>query len=68
MIFLRPVILRDASASNTLSLDRYDMMRGTQKAAQPEPSKLLRLNDAPVMPPQRAPVSEAVSTTPAAAQ
>jgi general secretion pathway protein D len=66
MIFLRPVILRDAKASNSLSLDRYDMMRGAQKEAQPVASKVLQLNDAPVLPPQRAPVTDAVPTTPAA--
>jgi general secretion pathway protein D len=66
MIFLRPVILRDAKASNSLSLDRYDMMRGAQKEAQPVTSKVLQLNDAPVLPPQRAPVTDAVPTTPAA--
>jgi general secretion pathway protein D len=65
MVFLRPVILRDARASNTLSLDRYDMMRGAQKEAQPEPSAMLRINEAPVLPPQRAPVFEAVPSTPA---
>ncbi|AOW15320.1 type II secretion system protein GspD [Hydrogenophaga crassostreae] len=65
MVFLRPVILRDASATNALSLDRYDLMRGAQKEAQPEPSQMLRINDAPVMPPQRAPVYDAVPTIPA---
>jgi general secretion pathway protein D len=65
MIFLRPVILRDANATQTLSLDRYDLMRGAQKAAQPEPSQVLRINEAPVLPPQRAPVFDAVpSSTP----
>ena len=66
MIFLRPTILRDASASNQFSLDRYDLMRGSQKDAQPAPSKVLKINEAPVMPPQRAPVIDAVPTTPAA--
>ncbi|MEX1167516.1 MAG: secretin N-terminal domain-containing protein, partial [Hydrogenophaga sp.] len=59
MIFLRPVILRNAGETNTLSLDRYDMMRGAQKEAQPTPNPLLRLNDAPVLPPQRAPTQPA---------
>ncbi|MEZ5701635.1 MAG: type II secretion system secretin GspD [Burkholderiaceae bacterium] len=65
MVFLRPVILRDANATQALSLDRYDLMRGAQKAAQPEPSQVLRINEAPVLPPQRAPVFDAVpSSTP----
>jgi general secretion pathway protein D len=64
MVFLRPVILRDASASNSLSLDRYDLMRGTQKEAQPKPNPMLRINEAPVLPPLRAPVVDAVPSTP----
>jgi general secretion pathway protein D len=66
MVFLRPVILRDATATSELSMDRYDIMRGAQKDAQPKPSEMLRINEAPVMPPQRAPVVDAVpSSTPA---
>ncbi|AOY02118.1 hypothetical protein BJP62_17730 [Jeongeupia sp. USM3] len=30
MIFLRPVILRDGAASNTLSTDRYQYLRNEQ--------------------------------------
>ena len=70
MVFLRPVILRDANATNELSLDRYGLMRGAQKEAQPEPSQVLRINEAPVLPPQRAPVFDAKpsSLAPASAQ
>jgi general secretion pathway protein D len=63
MVFLRPTILRDANASNRLSLDRYDLMRGEQKNAQPEQSKVLKINDAPILPPQRAPVEDAVPSS-----
>ena len=35
MVFLRPVVVRDAVQSDVLSLDRYDLMRGKQGAAQP---------------------------------
>ncbi len=52
MVFLRPVVVRDAQQSDALSLDRYDMMRGLQKDAQPAPSRVLPINEAPVLPPQ----------------
>ena len=35
MVFLRPVVVRDAVQSDVLSLDRYDLMRGMQGTAQP---------------------------------
>ena len=38
MVFLRPVVVRDAAQTDALSLDRYDLMRGKQEAAQPVPS------------------------------
>jgi general secretion pathway protein D len=52
MVFLRPVVVRDAQVSDALSLDRYDLMRAAQKDAQPIPSRLVPINDAPVLPPQ----------------
>jgi general secretion pathway protein D len=48
-------VLRDARATSQLSLDRYDLMRATQIEAQPDPNAALRVNSAPVLPPQRAP-------------
>ena len=63
MVFLRPVVLRDARATTNFSLDRYELMRSVQKDAQPDPNAALRVNEAPVMPPQRAP--EAVPAAPA---
>ena len=62
MVFLRPVVLRDARATTSLSLDRYDLMRATQKDAQPVPSSVLRVNTAPVLPPQRAPEMQPPAT------
>ena len=50
MVFLRPVVVRDASSSDSLSVDRYDMMRSTQQASQPEPSVMVPVNEAPVLP------------------
>lgn len=52
MVFLRPVVVRDAASTDTLSLDRYDMMRGAQKQGQPIPSVMVPINTAPVLPPQ----------------
>ncbi len=53
MLFLRPVIVRDASSTEALSLDRYELMRSGQKETQPAPSSVLgSVNEAPVMPPQ----------------
>jgi general secretion pathway protein D len=53
MLFLRPVIVRDATDTQSLSLDRYELMRAGQKEAQPAPSGVLgNVNEAPVLPPQ----------------
>jgi general secretion pathway protein D len=52
MLFLRPVIVRDAGSAQSLSLDRYELMRAGQKELQPTPSRVLGINEAPVMPPQ----------------
>jgi general secretion pathway protein D len=50
MVFLRPVIVRDAAASEAYSLDRYDFMRAAQQSAQPSASRVLGINQAPIMP------------------
>ena len=57
MVFLRPVVLRDARETSNLTLDRYELMRSIQKDAQPTASRVLGVNEAPVMPPQRAPAA-----------
>jgi general secretion pathway protein D len=51
MVFLRPVIVRDAAAAESYSLDRYEMMRSAQQSAQPQPSSVLQINALPVLPP-----------------
>jgi general secretion pathway protein D len=61
MVFLRPVIVRDAAATENYSLNRYEMMRATQQAAQPQRSSVLRINRSPVLPPVT-PVSPQSST------
>ncbi len=53
MVFLRPVVLRDAPAGDRLSLDRYDIIRAQQKDAQPPHHPMLPLKDSPVLPPLR---------------
>ncbi len=51
MVFLRPVVVRDAARSDELALDRYDLMRVQQRQAQPVASPLFPINQAPQMPP-----------------
>ena len=53
MVFLRPVVIRTQDAANALTLDRYDSIRAMQKDAQPTPSVLVPVNEAPVLPPLR---------------
>ncbi|MDP3761734.1 MAG: type II secretion system secretin GspD [Ramlibacter sp.] len=55
MVFLRPVVIRDAADSDALSLDRYDLMRGKQEVAQPPSSIVVPVNNGPVLPPARRP-------------
>ncbi len=51
MVFLRPVVMRDATASNSLSIDRYELLRGEQKDVRIPSNPLLPLNGVPVVPP-----------------
>jgi general secretion pathway protein D len=51
MVFLRPVVVRGKEDSSNLALDRYDYMRATGAAQQPEVSPLLNNLGAPVLPP-----------------
>ena len=51
MVFLRPVIVRNAGDTEALSIDRYNLMRAKQQIAQPVPSMLLNgVPSAPVAP------------------
>ncbi len=50
MVFLRPVVVRDASSTERLSQDRYDFMRSAQQDGQPLPNVLVPINQAPVLP------------------
>jgi general secretion pathway protein D len=65
MLFLRPVIVRDAASTESLSLDRYELMRAGQKEVQPAHSSVLgSVNEAPVLPPQQSSGSPAKSPAP----
>jgi len=50
MVFLRPIVMRDAESANRFSQDRYDQIRSQQQAAQPAPSYVLPINESPVAP------------------
>ena len=62
MVFLRPVVVRDAISTEAYSNDRYESMRGAQQQAQPVPSLMVPINESPVLPP--APVAKPASSTP----
>jgi general secretion pathway protein D len=64
MVFLRPVVMRSAEDASKLSVDRYDMIRAQQRDAQPSSHPVLRVGDAPVMPPLRAASEPAPSVPP----
>jgi general secretion pathway protein D len=49
MVFLRPVVMRDQSQANEISLDRYDLMRSIQEKFQPEHSVFMP-NAGPTLP------------------
>jgi general secretion pathway protein D len=51
MVFLRPVVVRDAATSDALSLDKYELMRTKEQDTQPEPRALLPgVTGAPIAP------------------
>ncbi len=52
IVFLRPIVMRDADAANRFSADRYDQIRGQQQATQPTQSVVLPINESPVLPPR----------------
>ncbi|MET3496945.1 type II secretion system secretin GspD [Variovorax boronicumulans] len=52
MMFLRPVVMRDANATEAFAYDRYDQIRGLQQAAQPNTDNVMLRNvdAAPILP------------------
>jgi general secretion pathway protein D len=65
MVFLRPVVVRDAAATEQLSLDRYDLMRASQTSAQPPFNIILPINESAVLPVPAQRAVKQVKTTPA---
>lgn len=68
MVFLRPVVVRDGAATEQLSLDRYDLMRSGQQAAQPSFNLVLPINESAMLSTQAAPAlrpSKLMQNTPA---
>lgn len=51
MVFLRPTVVRTDEHSVAVASDRYDYIRGTQFAVQPEPNALLPRIETPSLPP-----------------
>ncbi|KPF50256.1 type II secretion system protein GspD [beta proteobacterium AAP121] len=66
MVFLRPIVMRDAESANRFSADRYEQMRGQQQNAQPAPSVVMPINESPVLP-ARPSASQPLGSTPASA-
>ncbi|MDD5030363.1 MAG: type II secretion system secretin GspD [Rhodoferax sp.] len=60
MVFLRPVVVQDARATDALSISRYDLMRSGLEAAQPAPSSLVPINASAVLPPAPAKATSGV--------
>ena len=50
VVFLRPIVMRDAESANKFSVDRYEQIRGRQETSQPPPSFVLPINEAAVLP------------------
>jgi general secretion pathway protein D len=55
MVFLRPVVVRDAAATDALSNNRYQQMMGMQQNAQPGFNPILGSGNSPVLPPAPVP-------------
>jgi general secretion pathway protein D len=66
MVFLRPVVVRDAAATDRLSLDRYDLMRAGVKDAQPVPNDMVPINEGPQLPTITLPAKPAAPLAPLA--
>ena len=59
MVFLRPVVVRDAQATENFSLDRYDMMRAGQLGVQPKANPVIDVGTGPLLPEQAKPAASA---------
>ncbi len=52
MVFMRPVVIREFTGTDSLSMDRYDLMRSQQQMAQPAPNPMLGIQNGPMLPNQ----------------
>jgi len=50
MVFLRPVVLREAAQAERLSLDRYDLMQSGLQGNRPPASTVVPVNEVPLLP------------------
>jgi general secretion pathway protein D len=49
MVFIRPIVMRDADTANRLTLDRYDAMRTLQQTTQPSYHLLIPVDEIPLL-------------------
>ena len=63
MVFLRPVVMRDAASSDALSNNRYQQMMGMQQNAQPGFNPVLGSGNSPVLPPAPLPQPKRETTS-----
>jgi len=59
MVFLRPVVVRDAASTESLSTNRYQQMMGLQRNAVPSFNPLLDTGPGPTLPPLSPPTTPA---------
>ena len=64
MVFLRPIVMRDAESAARFSNDRYEQLRLRQEQAQPAPSVVLPINSAPRLPESPKPPAPTVPAGP----
>ena len=64
MVFLRPVVLRDAATADAMAQSHYEQMRGAERDAQPSPSSVMPINGSPVMPAYEPPPPPAATSKP----
>jgi general secretion pathway protein D len=63
MVFLRPVVMRDTQAVDSVTLDRYESIRAQQRNFSPNPG-VGESHDGPLLPPIQAPNVVPPGTTP----
>jgi general secretion pathway protein D len=57
MVFLRPIVIREASDANSVTQDRYDAIRALQQNTQPDQNPMLKgVESAPILPPLMVPL------------